>query len=152
MYDISASGVKGQMLASKTFPGGLSLSEWCDDSDPIDLPSVQIADTAKGINGDLLVWSKPELNKITLNVIPDGEDDENLQILFNANKVVRGRAAARDTINLIMTYPNGTKVTCSNGAITDGMPGQSASSAARKKTKSYQFTFETIEMVKGAPL
>lgn len=142
MQNISGFGLIINCIATQTFPVGLVITEFADDSDPLDLPSLQIADKAMGSNGDLIVWSKPQPILVTVSVIPQSFSDINLAILLEANRVGRGKVGARDRITMTAIYPNGLPIVLRNGAITDGMPGNSVSSAGRLKSKSYQFTFE----------
>lgn len=142
MQNISGYGLIVNVLASVTYPVGLLLSEFADDSDPFDFPSLQIADKAMGLNGDLIVWSKPNPIIVTLNVIPQSFSDLNLATLFEANRVGKGKTGARDIITMTAIYPNGVPIILTNGVITDGMPGSSVASSARLKTKNYSFAFE----------
>jgi len=64
--NISGFGLRVQIVAKSTFPAGVTITQWADDADWLDLPSMQIADKAMGGNGDLLVWSKA--NPIVLNL------------------------------------------------------------------------------------
>lgn|SRR5574343_686335 len=142
--DISGFGATVRLIASTTFPVGVTISQWADDADPIDAPSIQIADKAMGVNGDLVTWSKANPLQVTLNVVPGGGDDTNLQALFNANRVGKGKRGARDNITLLVSYPDGRVISYNRGKITDGMPGNSISSAGRLKSKAYAFAFESI--------
>jgi hypothetical protein len=142
MENISGFGLIVSVLASNTFPVGLLLTEFADDSDPFDFPSLQIADKAMGLNGDLIQWAKANPIIVTLNVIPGSYADINLATLLEANRVGRGKTGARDIITLIGTYPSLNVVTLNNGVITDGIPASSVSSAGRLKSKSYSFAFE----------
>lgn len=142
MQNISGFGLIVNVLASNTFPVGLLLSEFADDADPFDIPSIQIADKAMGINGDLIIWSKANPIIITLNVIPQSFSDLNLAVLLEANRVGRGKTGARDIITMTAIYPNGSPIILTNGAITDGLPGSAVSSAGRIKSKTYTFAFE----------
>ena len=142
MQNISGFGLSVNIIASVTFPVGLYLTEWADDADPFDLPSLQIMDSAMGNNGDLIVWTKPNPIKVTLNAVPGSFTDINLAILLEANRAGRGKVSAQDTIQMTGVYPNRSPILLINGAITDGMPGNSVSSTGRQKSKSYVFTFE----------
>lgn len=139
---ISGFGLQAYLIASNTFPAGFLITQFADDSDPLDAPSMQIGDTAMGLNGDLVTWSKANPIKANLNIIPSSGDDTNLAILFEANRVARGKVGAQDIITLNIIYPDGRFVTCIQGVITDGMPFNSISSAGRQKTKTYNFSFE----------
>jgi hypothetical protein len=142
MENISGFGLIVNVIASNTFPVGLLLTEFADDADPFDLPSLQIADKAMGLNGDLIVWSKPNPINVTLNVIAGSFTDENLSVLLEANRVGRGKTGARDVITMSAIYPSGNILLLNNGAITDGIPANSVASAGRFKSKSYSFSFE----------
>lgn len=142
MENISGYGLVVNVLASNSFPVGLLLTEFADDSDPFDIAELQIADKAMGLNGDLITWSKPNPIIVTLNVIPQSFADLNLAILLEANRVGRGKIGARDIITMTATYPNGSPIVLINGVITDGIPGSPVASSARLKSKSYKFAFE----------
>jgi hypothetical protein len=75
-------------------------------------------------------------------VIPGSFSDLNLAVLFEANRVGRGKIGARDIITMTGIYPNGTPIILTNGVITDGNPGSPVASSGRLKSKSYQFSFE----------
>lgn len=142
MQDVSGFGLVVTLRASNTFPSGISLTEFADDADPFDIPSLNIADTAMNVNGSLVAWSKPNPVKITINVIPGSDDDQNLAALFDANRVGPGRQSAQDEIFITAVYPQGNQLNLLSGKLTDGMPGASVASAGRQKSKSYQFHFE----------
>lgn len=142
MKDISGFGLVVRIVASETFPAGFTVTQFADDSDPFDMPSQQVRDKAMGINGDLIVWSKANPLMCSLSVIPKGEDDRNLSILFEANRVGKGKRGARDIITMTGVYPDGTTLTLLQGAITDGPPAIGVASAGRLKSPTYQFAFE----------
>ena len=144
MQDISVFGLRCQLVASETFPSGISLTQFADDADPFDSPSIQIRDKAMGVNGDLIVWSKATPITLTLAVVPNSEDDDNLSVLFEANRVGKGKQGARDVISVTAIYPDGRTVSFTQGAITDGMPANSPTSAGRLKSKAFNFAFENV--------
>ena len=143
VQDITGFNTVVNLIASTTFPISLVISQFADDADPLDFASVQIADAAMGVNGDLISWSKAVKLPMVLNVIPGGEDDNNLQILADANRVAQGKNSARDIITATIVYPDSSIVILKQGIITDAMFGKSIASAGRLKTKSYAFTFQT---------
>lgn len=142
MADISGFNIRVTIRASNTFPSGFTVTEFADDADPADVPSQQIADKAMGLNGHLVTWSKANPIMLTLNVIPDGEDDRNLAALAEANRVCRGKSSARDVITATIVYPDGGTRTLSGGVLTDAPLATSIASAGRKKSKAYAFAFE----------
>jgi hypothetical protein len=142
MENISGFGLVVNLLATKTFPAGIIITAFADDADPLDIPSLQIGDSAMGLNGDLIGWSKANPIKMTLDVIPASDDDINLSILLEANRPGKNKTPARDLITAVLAYPSGAIVTLTTGIITDGMPVNSVASAGRLKSKSYSFAFE----------
>lgn len=143
--DISGFGTKIVIRASNTFPAGFIISQSADDADPVDIPSVQIADKAMTLNGTLVTWSKANPIPMTINVIPGTSDDQNLSILLAANRASAGRRPARDIITATVVYPDGRTLRLMRGKITDGAMGNSIASAGRMKTKAYIFAFEDAQ-------
>ena len=148
MQDVSGFGLKVRVVASRTLPSGVTVTQFADDADPFDLPPIAIAAATMGLNGDLIIASSPQPIMVTLNVIPDSDDDRTLAAVFEANRVGRGKQGARDVITLTGVYPSGKSITLSNGAMTSGMPGASVASAGRKKSKAYIFAFEGLSQAK----
>ena len=138
----SGFGLRVLLTASETFPQGITLTRFSDDTDPLDSASVQIRDKAMGLNGDLVVWSKANPIPLTLAVIPNTEDDDNLTILAAANRAASGRAPAQDDITVSIMYPDGTVVRLVRGVITDAVIGKPVASSGRMKTKQFAFFFE----------
>lgn len=144
MNDISVFGLRVQLNASETFPAGVSLTQFADDADPFDTPAMQIRDKAMGVNGDLITWSKANPITITVSLVPNSEDDNNLAVLFEANRTGKGKQGARDTVSITVVYPDGGTSSFTQGAITDGMPANSSASSGRFKSKTYTFAFENV--------
>lgn len=142
MADISGYGLRIQLVASVTFPAGITLTQFADDADPIDNPSQQLRDKAMGLNGDLVTWSKANPILATLNLIPGSDDDRNMQVLAEANRVGKGKRATRDVIIMAIIYPDDSVITLTNGVITDAMMSNSVTSAGKLKSKAYSFAFE----------
>lgn len=142
MQDISGFGLRAVLRASNLFPAGFSITQFADDADPFDFPDVAIAEGAMGLNGDLIVWSTPNPIQVTISVIPGSPDDNNLNVLYEANRAGRGKSPSRDIITLAGIYAAGDTVTCARGRIINGRTGMSVASAGRLKTSTYTFIFE----------
>lgn len=140
--DISGFGLIVTVIASVTFPAGFQVTQFADDSDPLDMASIQIADKAMGLNGDMVTWARAVPLPAVLAVIPGSEDDVNLSILAEANRVGKGKAAVGDIITMNVLYPDGTTTTLIKGKMTDAMFGKSVASAGRMKSKPYVFAFQ----------
>ena len=143
MQNIGGFGLSVTLIASVTFPSGITITQFADDADPFDSESIQIADKAMGLNGDLITWNKAVPLPISISVIPDSDDDKNLSALQDANRVGKGKISAQDIISLAAIYPDGTALNLINGRLVDGVTATSIQSSARMKTKTYKFVFET---------
>ena len=142
MGDISANGVEVLLTASKTFPNGIKITSFADDTDPIDKASIQIADSAMGLNGDLISWTVASKLPMVLGLIPGSEDDNNMQVLAEQNRPGKGKKTAKDVVRAVITYPDGSQETMTGGHLSDSMFGKSAASAGRIKSMVYAFQFE----------
>lgn len=140
--DISGFGLQVQVVAIPTFPTGINITQFVDDADPLDVPSQQLTDKAMGLNGDLIGWSKANPIVATLNVIPGSDDDINLGILAEANRVGQGKNSARDSVAMVVMYPDGRTVSLTNGLITDATIASGVASSGRLKSKTYMFAFQ----------
>lgn len=145
--NISGTGAQIRLLASNTYPTGITLTQFADDTDPIDIPSMQVADSSKGLNADLLIWDVNNPIKVTLALQPDSPDDKNMSNLLQANRSSFGRPSARDIITLLVIFPDGSVLTLIDGGLTDGMPGTSIASSGRKKSKTYGFSFREASTI-----
>lgn len=142
MINISGYGLSARLVASNTFPNGITITAFADDADSTDSPDFTLADTGNGLNGDLLVWAKPGPIDLGFNIIPTSDDDTNLDALAEANRVAKGKRGARDVITLVLSYPNGSKITLGPGVMVVGSIVPSVSQAGRLKTRVYRFRFE----------
>lgn len=143
--DISGFGLRGRLVASTTFPVGVDLTRFADDTDPLDLPTVVSAETGMGLNGDLVTWGSANAILVNLSFIPNSDEDRAMETLLEANRTARGRRPARDTITLTIIYPDGSQATASGGVILQGASAQSVASSGRLKTRQWNFAFEDIQ-------
>lgn len=149
MNDVSATGLALVVQASKTFPSGIFITQFADDADPLDLPAVDVAQTGMDINGNLVSWSTPTPQTVTINVLAGSEEDQNLAILLEANTAKKGRRHAGDIITMVASYGDGSTTTARNGKITNGSRGNSAASAGRLKSKQYTFVFQDFDSTRN---
>ncbi len=144
MSDVSGFGSVANVIASASFPTGFPVTQFSDDTDAFDFPSIQIGDAAMGVNGDLITWSKANPLKGTISAIVGSTSDQALQTIYKNNLVGKGKTNVQDVITVTIIYPDFTQVTFTGGKMTDGMPGKSLSSAGRLKTRIYGFAFESV--------
>ena len=138
----SAFGTKIVIQTSVTFPYGATFTQVGDDTDPVDIPSLQIQDGGMNINGDLVVWSKANPVKVSVSLIAGSVDDQLMSVLFQANRVGRGKKSTNDIVNISIYYPDGRISLFSNGVISDGIPGRAIANSGRLKVNTYSFMFE----------
>ena len=147
MENISANGLTVIVSALPSFPY-LILTQFSDDVDPLDIPEIEINDSAMGVNGDLVTWNTPKPIEVSLAVIPGSTDDKNLNILFGLNRAGKLKPSTNDIVNLTFIYINtgsilgGTKRVMISGRCKSYMPATGAAASGRKKSKVYTFVFE----------
>lgn len=144
---ITGVGLKVNIIASVTFPTGFTITEFADDTDPLDIPAIVVADSGMGLNGDLVTWAKATVLKVSVAVIPNSLSDTSLQILLAANRVGKGKTSARDVITMTGTQANGEVFQYIQGAIMEGPTASSVASSGRKKSKVYTFMFENVTAI-----
>jgi hypothetical protein len=142
MQEVSGTGIRVKIIALPTFPVGIDCTAFADDADPLDTPEIQIAEWGMGVNGDMVIWRAPKPIEVMLNLIPNTEEDKNLAILFDSNRVAKNKVSTKDNITMVVTYPDGTVKTLTNGAIVQAMPLNSIASNAKTKSRPYRFVFE----------
>lgn len=140
--DISGFGLTVTLIATGSIPAGFQITQFADDADPFDAPSVALAETAMGLNGDLVSWNTPNPLPITLNVIPGTDDDIALRILAERNRVGRGKTSSRDDITLVVQYPDESLVTYTEGKLISAPTSRSVASSGRQKSNAFVFNFE----------
>lgn len=143
MQDVSSIGLSLFIRASKTFPLGVTITAFPEDSDPGITGNTDIAGNASGINGDLITWTTVNGIEFNVPVIPNTENDSLLDILYTANRGSVNRFPAKDEITIVATNPvTGVVKTYTKGRIKTGPVGYQYGGDGRIKTKSYGFVFE----------
>lgn len=144
MENISAFGGSMVLAASTTFPAGITLTQWADDVDPLDVPDQEIAQTAYGVNGTMVAWSRATGLDVAVAVVPNGNDDRNLALLTEANRVSYGKRSADDVLTLTVMYADGRKKIFSQGKLVNGSPALGISQSGRLKTRTYRMRFQSV--------
>jgi len=144
MSDISGFGMNIRLIAGITFPIGFGITEFADDTDPFDIPDIQMADKAMGLNGDLVVWSMPAPIEVSIAVVPDSDDDRNLALIADSNRIGKGKSPISDVITMTRSFPGTDEIplTLTNGKMISAPAATSVAAAGRKKSKVYTFAFE----------
>lgn len=143
MADLSTTGFALRVVASNTFPQGFTVTAFASDSDPWDSPSLDVATVEMDLNGNMNSWSTPVPMTRNVGLTPGTEDERNMRALYEANRVGRDKRSARDEITIVATWPDGSTETMGGGKIINGPSGNSTTQAARMKSVTYGFAFET---------
>lgn len=140
--DISGFGLEIVLVADKTYPAGITLSQFADDADPFDIPAIDLADKGMGLNGDMVVWAKATPIEIAIALVPSADDDANMLILAENNRVGKGKRNLRDKVSLTAIYKDGRRLILQEGFISNAPAGLSVASAGRYKSNTYKIVFE----------
>jgi len=148
MENISANGLTVIVKALPSFPN-LVLTQFADDTDPLDIPEIEINDAGMGVNGDLITWNTPKPIEVKIGVIPGSTDDKNLNILFSLNRAGKLKPSTNDIVVLTFIYASTAgirtrKVVMPAGRCKAYVPATGAAASGRKKSKVYTFVFENV--------
>ena len=144
MADVSHNGFVCTIAASNTLAGvPFPVTAVPKDTDPFDLPNVDVADMEIGTNGDPISWSVINPIESTIALIPVTDDYEALQLIADANRAEKGKRSARDQITLVRVLPNGETLTA-KGIITNVPVGFSLASSGKIKTPTFKFKWSKV--------
>ena len=139
--NIAGFGTSIVLVASGTYPVGFAIEALADDSDPIEIEDIEIAEEVMGVNGQTASFSKPAIIPVSISVLPTAISQQALNILFQANLVGANKSVNDDVITLTIVYPGGHGVVFTDGRMIGGPPASSLASAGRLKTMTYKFSF-----------
>lgn len=143
MQDVSSIGVHVRLVASRTFPAGITFSAFPEDGDIGITGNTDIAGNASGVNGHLIVWSTVNGIEVNIPLIPNTPEESLMARLYEANRGSVNRFPKKDVITMTVTNPvTGVVQTYQNGAIKNGPVGNQYGLDGRIKTKVYGFVFE----------
>lgn len=142
MHDVSGSGISIRFIAIPTFPAGFTVEKFADDGDPLATDATTIANTGVTLNGEMVKWGNPNTVPMTVSVLPNTDEANNLQTLWDANRVSTQKLSARDIITAVVSYADGTTKVLSNGVMVDGPAFTGVTADARLQTKTFNFVFE----------
>ena len=140
--DISAMGIKATLIATPSYPTGITITHFADDGDSLALNDMTIMQSGMGVNGDMVVWRTAQPIPITMNVIPTSDECNDLENLFKLNMTQKNKVSSKDVITLMIEHPDGHTDVLTHGYITGGKPVQDYSANGRAKSRSFSFVFE----------
>ena len=145
MTDVSAVGLSLRISASVTFPNGFTVTSFADDGDNGVSENSEIIGDAIGLNAELITWDTPKSIPYNVNVIPNTEDETNLQTLLNANRTTKNKRSVKDVVTIVETNPiTGATRTFKQGKIKGGPVGYQYGGDGRIKNRQYTFIFEDV--------
>ncbi|CAH6851256.1 hypothetical protein EDB29_1011105 [Vibrio crassostreae] len=148
MADVGHLGAVITLSASVTTSGvPVPLTDFPKDTDPFDIPDIEIAETEMGTNGDLISWSVANPLPLTIGAIPNTEMHVFLQTLLSRNRPEKGKRPVGDTFVLVRVLPNGEVATFTGGKMTGGSPIPSMGSSGKLSTPTFSFSFAKLVVV-----
>lgn len=142
--DVSAMGIEATIVAVPSYPDGITLKQFADDGDSLNIPDMSIMQSGMGVNGDLVVWRTAQPVSIEVNLIPGTDDCDNMENLFKLNMTQKNKVSSKDLLTMTISQPNGDKIVYTNGYIVGGKPSQDYSSSGRAKTRTFRMVFENL--------
>lgn len=142
MKDVSGVGLKIVIRASISYPMGIVVTAFSDDSDPFDVPESVLAEYGMGLNGDLVVNRRITPIEFTVAVIPGTDEDVALTTLAEANRVSRNKVSYKDSISASVEMPDGSMKVFRDGVIVAAPVLTGVAGNGRQKTKLFKFVFE----------
>ena len=139
---IATTGIELLVQTPITFPVGFTVTEFADDGDSLTGEPLQIGESARNVNGTKVDWSTPVIITKTINLIPASQDDVNMALLFDSNRIGVNKAITGESITWVITYPNGSAVTLTGGSVNTYDFGLDALQTGRLKSKMYSVDFE----------
>jgi hypothetical protein len=148
MIDVSVAGTSITIIALQTFPIGFSVDELADDTDPLVAEEVETTGYEMLYGGSLFAFDKATGIKVSISVVPGGDDDINMKILLGSRRSSAKILPMDDVTSMIISYPDGL-IALSNGTIVSGQLVDSIQNTGRKKGNTYTFVFGTYAGVQS---
>jgi len=145
MSDISANGAVVTLQAFPTFGNKpIPLTAWATDTDPFDIPELEILQSEMNINGEMVSWATPKPISVNLALIPGSPDAILMGFLLENNRVGFLKPSTKDVINITVTYPNEKPKVFRMGRISAGTPHPGSSANGKKKPVTFKFVFQGV--------
>lgn len=140
--DISAMGIKATLIAAPSYPVGITMTQFADDGDSLNIPDLTIMQSGMGVNGDMVVWRTAVPCEVDVNLIPGTEECLAMENLFKLNMTQKNKVSSKDVLTLTINHPNGKIDILTHGYIVGGKPVQDYSANGRAKTRTFRMVFE----------
>lgn len=156
MIDVSMGGSKVEINFAEG--GSITINEFSDEGTPIEIPTAEIADGSKNMNGVLVTWAKPAVYMVSFTLIPGGEDDLNLRAKLRAQSLSGTHTPTNAFIKTLVLHSptyNGSNTaqanknwktfTFYNGRLRGGLPAIGSNAEGKASPSTYTFMFEGID-------
>lgn len=149
----------GAKITFKVGKANVTISEFASDSDPIQVPELEVRNGEMNLNGELVTWAKPTPISFSVTLIPGSLSDKQLSAAIRSAHIGgKGENTQFDAVfvpSLVLTTPYGQAQntltvasrdswTFNNGYLNAGAPGQGTNSEGKSNSKTYTFTFESV--------
>lgn len=152
MIDISFTGAS---VSVKQGNRQTVIREFSDEGTPIECNEIEVTGSAVTLNGQLILWRKPNAYVVSLTVIPRSDNDAALRAMLHDAHVSPGNVVKVSQLNASLTIvapkinESGSQVKgdswkFTNGRIVGGPTGPSSSSEGKMSARTYTFVFERL--------
>lgn len=136
--DITAIGSKITVM-SAALPAGKTFTNAPDSDSFFTIDAVDIAQVEVGLNCHKISWALPNKLRITVSLIPNSEDDKDMQKMFWYDRP-QGMAANIDSVQIsIAETGKDTPEIYGDFTLVSGSPANTAESNGRFSNKQYVF-------------
>lgn len=142
MDQVGNFGLSVNVVATKTFPIGFSITKFADDISPIEFGETQVADHEYLVDGSIFGYETAAGISVKIAVIPGSDEDQNLAVLMAANKSEFRIGGMPEIMAISIMYPNQPPIILSNGYIRTGKVGTDVAETGRSRGKVYEFIFQ----------
>jgi hypothetical protein len=143
LYDVSFAG-------SRIVIGGANITEFMDDSNPIDIQDTETTNIEWSCNGRMIRTIKPAAIILSITVIPGSASDNSLRKIWK-NSFCNGGSVdidqANQSLNCIISAgnPNIGSFTFTGGTPISGAAALTANGQGKMGGNTYTFAFENVE-------
>lgn len=132
--------------------GGVTVTQFADDSQPFSVTNTSTAHTQFDVNGDFVKTRKWGPIEIAISVIGGSEDDYKLWMLLQDTKPGSSKSPAevKELFNEATLFTGVKKITLKDGMMIDGPDSLNVSQEGRITASTYTFQFKTPKYEKGS--
>lgn len=160
MANNSRSGISASHLIDVSFAGStiritgngsVEISNFMDNSNPIDFPDTAVSDVAINCYGQMIRNAKPNPIVMSVTVIPGSKEDNSLYNMWQRYRLTDGsydeqwRTALRATISVANKTMAKKTYEFSGGTMVSGPGGPSATGDGKMQGRTYTFAFAKTE-------